>query len=186
MYATVYASDYDLSAIRVINIHHLKAFKKNFARRDTHDVIKPKRLKIGENVPFVPLPPPPKKTDSSIDNKSWEISPYSLKKKKKKKKIFIVFSCIANDLVRQTYKYRAKRWLYRTKAKHIHVFWNLHWPIRVRGHRTANDRNFHQSVVDNIVVCLQCLPPSFPIVRKSYLSTCNIFDLLRVCRTRVC
>lgn len=61
MYATVYASDYDLSAIRVINIHHLKAFKKNFARRDTHDVIKPKRLKIGENVPFVPLSPPPKK-----------------------------------------------------------------------------------------------------------------------------
>lgn len=83
MYATVYASDYDLSAIRVINIHHLKAFKKNFARRDTHDVIKPKRLKIGENVPFVPLPLPKKKP---IDNKSWEISPYSLKKKKKKEK----------------------------------------------------------------------------------------------------
>lgn len=186
MYATVYASDYDLSAIRVINIHHLKAFKKNFARRDTHDVIKPKRLKIGENVPFVPLSPPQKKPiHRSIINRE-KFHHIRWKRKKKKKKIFIVFSCIANDLVRQTYKYRAKRWLYRTKAKHIHVFWNLHWPIRVRGHRTANDRNFHQSVVDNIVVCLQCLPPSFPIVRKSYLSTCNIFDLLRVCRTRVC
>lgn len=28
IYVTVYASDYDLSAIRVINIHHLTAFKK--------------------------------------------------------------------------------------------------------------------------------------------------------------
>lgn len=98
MYATVYASDYDLSAIRVINIHHLKAFKKNFARRDTHDVIKPKRLKIGENVPFVPPPPPQKKTDSSIDNKSWEISPYSLKKKKKKRKKYSSFSLVSRTI----------------------------------------------------------------------------------------
>lgn len=135
---------------------------------------------------FLSPPPPQKKPiHRSIINRE-KFHHIRWKRKKKKKKIFIVFSCIANDLVRQTYKYRAKRWLYRTKAKHIHVFWNLHWPIRVRGHRTANDRNFHQSVVDNIVVCLQCLPPSFPIVRKSYLSTCNIFDLLRVCRTRVC
>lgn len=44
-----------------------------------------------------------------------------------------------------------------------------------RSSDTANDRNFHRSVVDNIIVCLQCLPPSFPIVRESYLSTYNIF-----------
>lgn len=86
MYATVYASDYDLSAIRVINIHHLKAFKKNFARRDTHDVIKPKRLKIGENVPFVPLPPPQKKPiHRSIINRE-KFHHIRRKRKKKKKK----------------------------------------------------------------------------------------------------
>lgn len=94
MYATVYASDYDLSAIRVINIHHLKAFKKNFARRDTHDVIKPKRLKIGENVPFVPLPSPQKKPihRSIINREKFHHIRWKRKKKRKKYSSFSLVS----------------------------------------------------------------------------------------------
>lgn len=98
MYATVYASDYDLSAIRVINIHHLKAFKKNFARRDTHDVIKPKRLKIGENVPFVPLPPPQKKPiHRSIINRE-KFHHIRWKRKKKKRKKYSSFSLVSRTI----------------------------------------------------------------------------------------
>lgn len=69
MYATVYASDYDLSAIRVIRYSpRLKAFKK--ISQDATRVIKPKRLKIEEMFLSFLLPQKKKKSDSSIDNKS--------------------------------------------------------------------------------------------------------------------
>ena len=77
---------------------------------------------------------------------------------------------------------------YTTPERNVSTYSGIyhHWPIRVRGHRTANDRNFHRSVVDNIIVCLQCLPPSFPIVRKSYLSTCDIFSCYVCASSSMC
>lgn len=133
--------------------------------QDTSAVIRAKRLKNNRKVST---------KSSSNRNKLYEF--YHVEVNGRKSPAFSSLVRITINLAHRTCKYRIKRRLYDIRAKRIHIFWNLHWPIHVRGHRTANDRNFHRSVVDNIIVCLQCLPPSFPIVRKSYLSTSNIFN----------